>query len=264
MRDITLRSVAFSLLGVLLGIPMTGCQSSTPHHWIILCDGTGDSPEVCTTEFLQEAFLAWTEHYLMVPGSRFTVLTSAGEYGEIVAHDALIAPNRWKNLKSEKVPWIQEHVTTLAHIAIPIDTPDTVRQNKSNLFAGVHLGSQVAAETPNAMTTFILASDGWAIGLGFNFEQSIPSSAADVVTSLRSQAVTWNLAAFSEVQICGFDSRGVSTDRDAARRQVWPELLVLGGVKQRPLPARSCHHFFTVNTVNGLAQTDVTRPPNTP
>jgi hypothetical protein len=238
-------AITILCVAVLGGMSGTGCgPTPAPHVRIVVCDGTGASTvDVCSPDLLGEAFAAWASEAIMLPGSAFHVITTAGSYSETVAHDPIVVPSRWEgDVRLSRESWTRTGLQQVRGLPIPTDREGDGRRNQSDLVSAMALAATLARQSPAAIVEGVMASDGWFISLGFNAQQLLPQP-EQVLARLQRDGSTWDLAVFSSLTICGFHNLQTTAGRAEARERLWRALI---DTAKGPSPTISttCRHQF--------------------
>ena len=239
-------AVPSTLAMILMGL-ISGCGSGAAGDpdLVMACDGTGSSPEdVCTNDLLERRFVDWAQTAAFRPGATFTVILSAGSYGDTVPAERIVVPQRWAS-RPERPRWMAEQVGKLAAISIPT-SPDLVpgarTQNLSDLVSLVSVSSREARGSRGPVE-LLLASDGWLVSLGVDTESCCVPEPAAFLERLRASDVPWDLSVFTHTQICGLHNRGAVAGKVAARDRLLLELFKAGNTSTPDL-FTSCRDLY--------------------
>ncbi len=164
-----MRSIPFFLF-------MYACEARMPEHVIVVCDGTGASPEdACTRRFLHQIFREWAQKEARyTPHSSFTVVTTGADTKGTDVAFTIEVPAKTPEGMHGWSAWVEAQSPAIGSIDIPIDENPGRNNVESNIVAAIRVAAEIAAaDLAGEPTSLRIASDGLQIGEGVDLEGTL-------------------------------------------------------------------------------------------
>jgi len=203
---------------------LIGCSRSYASDWLVLCDRSSSSLNVCNKDVLKEAIRGWLQE--ASTDDKFEIFVIGGDIYDVKLAYAVAVPKFNSPVTKNKAQWKKT-------IAKEMDAIELHNAGKSAMFQAIWRASQKINKKDSAL---ILISDLRHVDKRYNFERKIPES-KEFIKYLKDQGI-WDVGLTGHrVYICGFHpNEAVATGAPTAKnlmqiKTVWKEVFSSWGIK---------------------------------